>query len=306
MDDLGTRDLALLGAVADHRSFRGASREFGLPASSVSHIVAQLERRLGIRLFLRSTRSVSLTAAGEAFLARVRPALSEIRRAVEDVHEFRDRPAGLVRVNASTWGAGRLLPIVIAFQSEYPDVRIDLVTEGRLVDIVADGFDAGLRLLSLVPRHMVAVSLGIPEALVIVGSPAYLAARGTPIQPGDLLAHECVRARLPSGSVMDWELSRGAEETVVSVTGRLIVGTTELSVHAAAAGAGLAFADAREAKPFLDDGRLVQVLADWTPPWDSEALYYPAQRLPSAAFRAFIDFVRRTSPRRTRGDRAAK
>ena len=298
MDDLGTRDLALLGAVADHRSFRGAAKEFGLPASSVSHIVAQIERRLGIRLFLRSTRNVSLTAAGEAFLARVRPALLEIRRAVEDVHELRDQPAGLVRINASTWGAGRLLPIVVAFQRECPDVRIDLVTEGRLIDIVADGFDAGLRLHSMVPEHMVAVSLGIPEALVIVASPSYLAARGTPRKPGDLHAHECIRARLPNGSIMDWELSRGAEEVVIAVTGKLIVGTTELSVHAAAAGAGLAFADAREAKPFLEDGRLVQVLSDWTPPWGSEALYFPAHRLPSAAFRAFVDFVRRTSQER--------
>nr|WP_281493752.1 LysR substrate-binding domain-containing protein [Ancylobacter koreensis] len=205
---------------------------------------------------------------------------------------MRDRPAGLIRLNASTWGADRLLPIIAGFMADYPDVRIDLVTNGRLVDIIAEGFDAGLRLSSVVPQDMVALPLGIEEALVIVGAPAYLDFAGVPQTPGDLLAHQCLRARLPSGAVMAWHLGKDGEGPEVDVTGRLILGTTVLAAKAAAAGLGLAYVERREAEAFLADGRLVQVLADWTPPFDGEALYYPRQRHPSAAFRAFVDYVK--------------
>ncbi|MFM2086781.1 MAG: hypothetical protein RLZZ237_1650, partial [Pseudomonadota bacterium] len=174
MEDLGLRALKVAQAVATHGSFRGAARGMAMSPSSVSHIVASLESHLGIRLFLRNTRSVSLTEAGAAFLARVRPALSEITQAIDGVHALRDRPSGLVRINASSWGADRLLPIVVGFMRDYPDVRVDLVTEGRLVDIIAQGFDAGLRLVTIAPQDMVALPLGIPEALIIVASPAYL------------------------------------------------------------------------------------------------------------------------------------
>ena len=292
MEDLGLKTLIVVNTVAMHRSFRAAARELNMSPSSVSHLIANLERRLGIRLLSRSTRSVSLTEAGEAFLSRVRPALAEITEAIEGVHELRDRPAGLIRLNASTWGADRLLPIIAGFMGEYPDVRIDLVTEGRLVDIVAEGFDAGLRLRSITPQDMIALSLGIEEALVIVGAPAYLDARGTPRTAGDLLAHECIRARLPSGAIMGWELGADGRTPEVAVRGRLILGTTALAAKAAAAGLGLAYVERREAEPLLADGRLVQVLVDWTPPFEGEALYYPRQRHPSAAFRAFIDYVK--------------
>lgn len=260
--------------------------------SSVSHIIANLESHLGIRLFLRNTRSVSLTEAGAAFLGRVRPALSEITQAIDGVHALRDRPSGLVRINASSWGADRLLPIVVGFMREYPDVRVDLVTEGRLVDIIAQGFDAGLRLITIAPQDMVALPLGIPEALIIVAAPAYLAAHGTPATPGDLLQHECIRARMPSGSIMRWEFSANPNLPEVDVKGRLLLGSTLLAAKAAAAGVGLACVEQREAQPMLDNGSLQQVLAEWTPPFDGEALYYPRMRLPSAAFRAFIDYVK--------------
>lgn len=292
MDDLGIRALSVMAAVASHRSFRAAAHELEMSPSSVSHIIANLERRLGIRLFLRNTRSVSLTEAGEAFLIRVRPALSEITQAIEGVNDLRDHPTGLVRINATTWGADRILPIVVGFMNEYPDVRVDLVTEGRLIDIIAEGFDAGLRQESVVPQDMIAVRVGIPEMLLIVASPNYLATHGTPQTPGDLLAHECVRARLPSGTIMRWELGKGSSVPEIEVSGRLILGTTDLAAKAAAAGMGLAYVEQREAQPFLNDGTLVQVLAEWTPPYDSEALYYPRQRLPSAAFRAFVDYFK--------------
>lgn len=292
MEDLGLRALTVVSAVAAHRSFRAAARELEMSPSSVSHLIANLEKRLGIRLLARSTRSVSLTEAGEAFLARVRPALAEITEAIEGVHELRDRPAGLIRLNASTWGADRLLPIIAGFMADYPDVRVDLVTEGRLIDIIAEGFDAGLRLGTIAPQDMIALPLGIEEALVVVGAPAYLDARGVPQTPGDLLAHECIRARLPSGTIMAWEFGKGSRVPEVDVAGRLILGTTDLAAKAAAAGLGLAYVERREAEPFLADGRLVQLLVDWTPPFEGEALYYPRQRHPSAAFRAFIDYVK--------------
>lgn len=292
MDDLSIRALSVTASVASHRSFRAAAQELEMSPSSVSHIVANLERRLGIRLFLRNTRSVSLTEAGEAFLGRVRPALSEITQAIEGVNDLRDHPVGLVRLNGTTWGADRILPIVMGFMREFPDVRVDLVTEGRLIDIIAEGFDAGLRQESVVPQDMIAIPVGILERLLIVASPDYLATRGTPQTPGDLLAHECIRARLPSGTIMRWELGKGGAVPEIEVAGRLIVGTTDLAAKAAAAGAGLAYVEQREAQTFIDRGELVQVLAEWTPPYDSEALYYPPQRLSSAAFRAFVGYFR--------------
>lgn len=292
MEDFGIRSLIAVSAVAAHRSFRGAASELGMSPSSVSYVVTNLEQKIGIRLFLRNTRSVSLTEAGEAFLARIRPALAEINGALEGVHNLRDQPAGLVRINASSWGAGRLLPIVLEFMKIYPDVRIDLTCEGRIVDIIAEGYDAGLRLESMVPQDMIAVSLGIPERLILVAAPSYLAEHGTPKTPGDLLTHECIRARLPSGVIMNWEMHRRGEEAEPKVTGKLIVGSTELSAKAAASGLGIAYPDAREAADFIAKGELVQVLEDWTPPLGSEALYYPATRLPSAAFKAFVGFVR--------------
>lgn len=308
MEDFGLRTLKVVSAVAAHGSFRGAAHELDMSPSSVSHMVAGLETRLGIRLFLRNTRSVSLTEAGDTFLAKVRPALKDITEAVEGVHQLRDHPAGLIRLNASTWAADRILPFVLEFMEKYPEVRIDLVTEGRLVDIVGEGFDAGLRLASLVPEDMIALPLQIDEALVIVGSPGYLRKFGTPRTPGDLLAHSCIQARLPSGTPMRWEMTKGAGQTLVKTTGRLIVGTTQLAARAAAGGAGLAYVEAREAEPFINAGSLVQVLPAWTPPFEGHALYYPRQRLPSAAFRAFADFCRARVaasaarvPRRQRG-----
>lgn len=292
MDDLGFRALRVISMVAERRSFRGAADDLGMSPSSVSHIVASLEQRLGIRLLRRNTRSVSLTEAGEAFLARIRPALDEISGAIEGIHELRDQPAGLIRINASSWGADRLLPFIVGFSETYPEVRIDLVCEGRIVDIIAEGFDAGLRLESVVPQDMVAIPLGIPEYLILVAAPAYLKARGTPKTPGDLLSHECIRSRLPSGTVMDWEMERRGEYAEPKVTGKLLLGSSELAAKAAAAGAGIAYVAEREAAPFLANGSLVQIMADWTPPLGSEALYYPPNRHQSAAFRAFVAYLR--------------
>ncbi|WP_225764211.1 LysR family transcriptional regulator [Inquilinus sp. Marseille-Q2685] len=288
MADLTLSELAALGAVATQRSFRAAAAELGLSPSSLSHRVASIERRLGVRLFNRTTRSVAVTEAGEQFLARIQPALREIAEAVETVNRFRDTPAGLLRLNSSEGGSARILPIVLDFMAANPEMRVDLVTEGRMIDIVAAGFDAGIRLAEAVPQDMVSVPLGIDEAMIVVAAPGYLEARGVPRAPADLFAHECIRARLPSGAILRWEFEHQGEEIRIDPPGRLTIGSPELSHQAAVAGAGLAFVSARTAAPDLESGRLRQVLADWTPPFPGLCLYYPRQRLPSAGLRAFV------------------
>jgi DNA-binding transcriptional LysR family regulator len=289
MAGLALHELHALTAVASLRSFRGAAAELGVSPSALSHAVAGVERRLGVRLFNRSTRSVSLTEAGAAFLARIQPALREIAAAVESVNHFRDSPTGLLRLNASEGAAARVLPIVLDFLVAYPEMRVDLATDGRLVDIVAMGFDAGLRLAEAVPQDMISLPLGIDECFVVVAAPAYVERRGRPAVPAALVEHECVRARLPSGAVLRWEFERQGEVIRIEPRGRLIVGSPELSLGAARAAAGLAYVNERSAAEDLAAGRLVRLLAEWTPHFPGICLYYPRQRLPSAGLRAFID-----------------
>lgn len=285
-------DLKALSAVAVHQNFRAAAAELGISTSSLSHQVAAMERRLGIRLFNRTTRSVALSEAGLAFLDRVGPALREIDDAVATVGRLRDTPSGLLRLNSSEGGAQRILPFVLDFLATYPDMRVDLVSEGRLVDIVAGGFDAGVRTADTVPRDMISLSLGLDEAFVVVGSPDFFARHGRPEVPGDLLSFECLPARLPSGALYDWEFERAGEEIRIRPQGRLILGGTELTRAAAIAGAGLAYVTLREAEADLTAGRLEQVLAPWCPACPGICLYYPRQRLPSAGLKAFITHLR--------------
>ena len=289
MARLTLNELSALASVATHRSFRAAAAELGISPSSLSHAIGGTERHLGVRLFNRTTRSVSITEAGEAFLARIQPALRDIADAVETARRLGDTPSGLLRLNTSESAAERILPIVLDFMAAYPDMRVDLTADGRMVDIVAAGFDAGLRLAEAVPQDMISLPLGLDEAFVVVATPAYFAARGMPGAPADLFGHECIRARLPSGAPMRWEFVHNGEETRMDPPGRLIVGSPDLSLRAARSGAGVAYANARSAADDLQSGRLAQALAAWTPPFLGICLYYPRQRLPSAGLRAFID-----------------
>jgi DNA-binding transcriptional LysR family regulator len=289
MAGLALNELNALAAVASHRSFRAAAAALGVSPSSLSHAVASMERRLGVRLFNRTTRSVSVTEAGEHFLARVQPALREIADAVETVNRFRDTPAGLLRLNSSEGGAVRVMPIVLDFMAAYPDMRVDLVTDGRLVDIVAAGFDAGLRLAEAVPQEMISLPLGTEEAFAVVGAPRYFERRGVPLVPADLFGHECIRARLPSGALLRWEFERLGEEFRIDPPGRLIVGSPELSLRAARAGAGPNHVVERSVAEDLAEGSVARVLTEWTPPFAGICLYYPRQRLPSAGLQAFIE-----------------
>jgi DNA-binding transcriptional LysR family regulator len=297
MADVALTELTAMAAVAAHRSFRAAAVELDMSPSSLSHAIAGMERRLGVRLFNRTTRSVSLTEAGEHFLARVGPALRDIKAAVESVNRFRDTPAGLLRLNTSEVAARRILPIVLDFMALYPDMRVDLVSEGRMIDIVAAGFDAGLRLADSVPQEMVSVPMGRDEEFAVVGTPAYFEGRTLPRTPADLLAHECVRARMPSGGIYRWEFERFGDEMRIDVSGRLILGNHELALEAARMGAGLAYATLASVSKELEAGSLIRALADWTPPFPGLCLYYPRQRLPSAGLKAFIEHFQRARKR---------
>ena len=289
MSGMTLSDLRAIATVEAAGSFRGAARELEVSVSSLSHQVATVEKRLGIRLFNRTTRSVSITEAGEALLKRVRPALNDIDAALAAVDHLRSTPSGTLRLNTSEGGAERILPLVIDFLANHPDMKVDLVTEGRLVDIVAQGFDAGIRLQEVIPKDMISVSLGQTESFVIVASPVYLERKNIPTSPGDLLQHECIRARLPSGSLVNWELERNGDTISVDVRGRLVAGSTELSVLAARQHAGIAYVALRAVEHDISSGKLVQLLPEWTPPYPGVCLYYPSRRLPSAGLRAFID-----------------
>jgi DNA-binding transcriptional LysR family regulator len=289
----GFSELNAVAAIAARKSFRAAAKDLGISASALSHAVASLESRLGVRLFNRTTRSVSLTPAGEQFLIRVKPAMREIADAMHEVNEQRSTPAGLIRINTSE-GAGEqiLAPIVTEFLSRYGDVQLEIVTEARLVDIVAEGFDAGVRLAELVPRDMISIPIGKTQRHIVVGAPSYFAKRMQPRSPSDLKEQVCVRYRLPSGSIYRWEFAKRGRILSADITGPLTLDSDRLVLRAALEGAGLAYVTEWSAREALAKGRLVQVLSDWTPPYPGLCLYYPSHRHLAAAMRAFTDMIR--------------
>jgi DNA-binding transcriptional LysR family regulator len=279
-------------AVARRRSFRAAAAELGLSTTALSQAVAELEARLGVRLFNRTTRSVSPTPAGEQFVAEVAPALNTIRDAAEAVNRHRATPTGVLRLNSTVGSARRILqPLVFEFLERWPEMSVEIVTEGKLIDIVREGFDAGFRLAEHVPGDMIAVPLGPLERLVVVGSPAYLAGRAPPVAPPDLAGHDCIRVRLSGGAIYRWEFERGDETALADVSGRLTLDEAGLIREAALAGYGLAYLSEWDVADDLRDGRLVQLLADWTPPFPGLCLYYPGGRHVPAGLRAFIDLI---------------
>ena len=290
----GFSELNAATAIAARKSFRAAANDLGISASALSHAIASLESRLGVRLFNRTTRSVSLTPAGEQFLTRVKPAMSEIADAMHEVNEQRSTPAGLIRINTSE-GAGEqiLAPIVTEFLRRYgDDVQLELVTETGLVDIVADSFDAGVRLAEMVPRDMISIPIGKTQRHIVVGAPSYFTTRSQPRSPSDLKEHVCVRYRLPGGSIYRWEFEKRRQILSVDITGPLTLDSDRLVLRAALEGAGLAYVNEWSARKALAEGRLVPVLSDWTPPYPGLSLYYPSHRHLAAAMRAFTDVIR--------------
>ncbi|QOZ08002.1 LysR family transcriptional regulator [Bradyrhizobium sp. CCBAU 51765] len=289
----GLFELNAVAAISAHRSFRAAATELGISPSALSHAIATLEKRLGVRLINRTTRSVSLSEAGERFLARVGPALREIAGAMEDVNEFRDTPTGTLRINLKERAAHQILrPVVGKFLRRYPDMNVELVLEGRHIDIVAEGFDAGIRLAEAVPQDMVSVPCGPASRFLVVGAPDYFARNPLPRSPSDLLNHACIRRRMPGGKLYRWEFEKRGEEITMDVPGRLTLDSDALMVEAALDGLGLAFVSDFWVAKHIADGALQAVLDDWTPPFPGLRLYYPRHRHMTAGLRAFIDLLR--------------
>jgi DNA-binding transcriptional LysR family regulator len=296
MRSYGLVELDAVLAIARHGSFRVAAVDLGMSRPAVSHAISQLEGRLGVRLFHRTTRSVALTEAGRQFVEDIAPALSDIREAFERVGTLRETPSGTLRINSSAGAAKQVMtPIFVEYLRRFPDMRIDLVTEGRLVDIVLDGFDAGVRLLQSVPQDMIAVPFGQEQRFKVVGSPSYLEKHGKPQSPEDLSAHRCIRSRMPGGAIYRWEFERNGDASAYDGSGPLLLGDPELMLQAARAGLGLAYLSDFNVAADLDAGTLVAVLEDWTPPFPGLALYYPGRRQVPAGLRAMIELIRESA-----------
>lgn len=290
-------DLTAFSAVAKHRSFRRAADAIGQSPSALSHAVRALKGRLGVRLFHRTTRSVAPTEAGARLLAGLAPALRDLDVALAAAAISSGIPSGTVRINAPEVPSRMLLRDVVPVLFErFPDVHVDLVTEGRLVDIVAGGFDAVVRLGEAVQQDMVAVRFGGPVRFLAVASPAYLARAGTPVTPDDLATHRCVCHRLPSGRLYRWEMEQQGHAVTLDVPGPLTLDRLDLMTEAAIDGHGIAFLPDRAAAASLADGRLVAVLEDWCPALPGLFLYYPRHRQVPPALRAFIDVLREVLP----------
>lgn len=284
-------------AVARKASFRGAALELGMSTTALSNTIGKIERLLGVRLFNRTTRSVSLTDAGRNFVEQVGPALKDIHEAMEGVRSQQDTPSGVLRINAFATAAREILsPLILEFVRRHPQVHVDLVTEGRLVDIVADGFDMGVRSADLVPSDMIAVKLGRPRRFAVVASPAYFQGREKPLVPPDLLNHACLRIRLPNGSLYRWHFEKDGQSVQIDVKGPVTLDEASLSRIAVLEVTGIGFFMESDVRDDITAGRLLRVLEDWTPPLSPLCLYYPGRKNPSAAFRAFVELARERMP----------
>jgi DNA-binding transcriptional LysR family regulator len=289
----GLSELTAFIAIAEHRSFRAAARKLGVSAPALSHAVRNLEASLNVRLFNRTTRSVALTEAGEHLLRRVGPALADLEDGINEVASAGTRPSGSIRISAAEAGARPLVRHVLPdFLAAYPDIHVEIVVDTRLVDIVADGFDAGIRVLGDVPRDMIAVEFGPGFRFAAVASPAYLSRHEPPKTPQDLGHHKCIRFRFLSGTLCRWELERRGSSASIDVDGPMTLGNTNLMVDAALAGIGIAWVPEYHVAEHLAAGRLVHLLPDWSPSLPGVCLYYPANRHPPTALRLFSQAVR--------------
>ncbi len=294
MASLPIDEMAAFALVAEHKSFAKAAVALGVSRSALSHTMRALEERLGVRLLNRTTRSVAPTDAGERLLARLRPALDEIGAAVDEINALKDSPAGSLRLTVLPLATHTVIePILARFMAAYPAIKVEISSDGMMRDIVRERFDAGIRPGERVERDMVVVPVGGPIRLRVVASPAYLARKGTPRTPRELQEHDCIRLRLPSsGGMLPWRFTRGGETFEVAVDGRLIANDPELILRAALDGIGIAYLAEDTMDPAIANGRLVQLLAEWTPALTGLYLYYPSRRQVPRPLRAFIDFLK--------------
>ncbi|GFZ97489.1 LysR family transcriptional regulator [Dyella caseinilytica] len=289
----GLSELTAFITIAEQRSFRAAASQLGVSPSALSHAIRNLEARLDARLFNRTTRSVALTEVGEQLLRRVQPAIADLDDAVNEVGSARDRPSGSIRISAAESGARPLIQHVLPdFLATYPDIHVEIVVDTRLVDIVADGFDAGIRLFDDVPRDMIAIRFGPDMRFAAVASPAYLSRHELPKTPQDLKKHRCIRFRFLSGALYRWNLERRGTSVDIDVDGPMTLGNTNLMVDAALADIGVAWLPEYHVAEHLASGRLVRLLPEWSPSLPGLCLYYPSNRHPPAALKLFTLAVR--------------
>lgn len=289
----GLVELEAVVAIARHGSFRAAALDLDMSPTAIGNAVASLEKRLGVRLFNRTTRNVALTSAGREYVEAIAPALLDIRNATQAVTDHRRKPTGTLRFSCSVGGGRRLLmPFVFEYLRRYGEMKVEIVTEGRLIDIITDGFDAGVRLAEAVPQDMIAVPLGPHTRHVVVGAPSYFSNRSRPSTPADLMDHECIRARYSSGALYRWEFERHGEAMRIDVPGSLTLDEPDMIAQAGRAGIGLAYIGEWLVAEDIAAGRLVEVLSEWTPAYPGYCLYYPGRRHMAASLRTFVDLAR--------------
>jgi len=280
-------------AIVRCGSFRAAALDLGMSTTAISNAVGKLERELAVRLFNRTTRSVSLTHAGRIFVAQIKPALEDIQKAMDTARAQQEVPSGTLRINAFATAAREIMaPLVLTYLQRYPQVHIDLVTEGRLVDVVAGGFDLGVRSADLVPSDAIAIPLGQARRMAVVASPEFFHERAIPNVPQDLASHPCLRVRLPNGALFRWRFERGGEELDLDVEGPMTLDEASLTRIAVMNGVGIGYFMETDVREDIAAGRLVRILEDWTPPIAPLCLYYSNRRNSSAAFQAFIALAR--------------
>ena len=290
-NDLNT--LAAFLAVAEERSFTKAAKRLGVSPSAMSHAIRGLEEEIGVRLLSRTTRSVAPTEGGEQLLARLRPALTDVQDAVEQLSGLRDQPAGRVRLPVPRLAGTTVLgPKLAKFIRDYPDVVLDITADDSRLDIVAGGFDAGIHFGEYIQKDMIAVHVSKDHRAAIVGAPSYFKSHPKPKTPHDLLQHRCINFRHGSAGVYRWEFEKGKKSLSVAVNGPLIVDDVETLVRAAIDGIGLAFVSDERVSPQLASGELIRVLEDWCQPFPGFFLYYPSRRQQPAALSALIDALR--------------
>jgi len=294
MQRANVNDLQAFLAVARERSFTRAAARLGVSQSALSHTISALEERLGLRLLIRTTRSVAPTEAGERLLRTVGPRFEEIETELAALIELRGKPAGTIRINTGEHPALAVLwPALARMLPDYPDIKVEITIDYGLTDIVAERYDAGVRLGEQVAKDMIAVRISPDMRMAVVGAPAYFASREHPLTPQDVTSHDCINLRLPThGGLYPWEFEKDGREIKVRVEGRLVFNTLALRINAALAGLGLAYLPEDQVLAHIAKGRLIRVLEDWCPPFPGYHLYYPSRRHASPAFALVLDALR--------------
>nr|WP_285200902.1 LysR family transcriptional regulator [Rhizobium sp. CG4] len=281
-------------AIAREHSFTRAAAKLNVSQSALSHVMRGLETKLGVRLLIRTTRSVGTTEAGERLLLGIASKLDDIETELNAVAELREKPVGTIRLTATENAASSvLMPALRSFAQDYPEIRVEIATEYGLTDIAAERFDAGVRPGDIVSKDMIAVRIGPDHRMAVAGSPSYFANRSKVRTPRDLTDHNCINLRTPThGGVYIWEFQKGRDELNIRVDGQFVFTTSTMILEAGLLGLGLVYMMEGQIQPYLDTGRLVRVLEDWCPPFPGYHLYYPSRRQPTAAFALLVKTLR--------------